>query len=115
VRLYAGPSTRFIRDTAHNQIAEKLKAAFFDSYPFDPSHGEVQSWRNSLGATAQAFEEAGLEDHGVLLEYQPPPTSRRLDCTVTGRDGHGRENAVIIELQQWGGVTEAVGDKMVTA
>jgi DUF2075 family protein len=29
VRLWAGLSTHFIRDSAHNQIAEKLKAAFF--------------------------------------------------------------------------------------
>jgi hypothetical protein len=87
VRLYAGHSTHFIRDTTHNQIAEKLKSAFFDYYRYNPSNGEVQSWRNSLRATAQVFEEAGLKDHGVLLEYQLPLTSRRLDCMVTGRNG----------------------------
>jgi DUF2075 family protein len=113
VRLYAGPSTHFIRDTVHNQIGEKLKSAFFDYYRYNPSTGEVQSWKNSLRATAQVFEEAGLKDHGVLLEYQLPLTSRRLDCMVTGRDGRGGENAVIIELKQWDGATEAVGDKMV--
>ncbi len=114
MRLYAGPSTHFIRDTVHNQIAEKLKAAFFDYYRFKPSPGEVQSWNNSLRATAQVFEEAGLKDHGVLLEYQIPLTSRRLDCMITGRNGHGRQNAVIIELKQWDGANEAVGDKVVT-
>jgi hypothetical protein len=111
VRLYAAP-THFIRDTVHNQIAEKLRAAF-DYYRFAVP-GEVQSWNNSLRATAQVFEEAGLKDHGVLLEYQIPLTSRRLDCMITGRNGHGRENAVIIELKQWDGANEAVGDKVVT-
>lgn len=114
MRLYAGPSTHFIRDTSHNQIAEKLKYAFFEYYRYNPSPGEVQSWRNSLRATAQVFEEAGLKDHGVLLEYQLPLTSRRLDCIITGRSGEGRENAVIVELKQWDGATEAVGDKMVS-
>jgi len=97
-----------------NQVAEKLKAAFFDYYRYNPSHGEVQSWNNSLRATAQVFEEADLKDHGVMLEYQLPLTSRRLDCMVTGRDSDDAENAVIIELKQWDGATEAVGDKMVT-
>lgn len=114
MRLYAGPSTHFIRDTVHNQISEKLKDAFFNYYRYNPSKGEVQSWKNSLRATAQVFEEAGLKDHGVLLEYELPLTSMRLDCMVTGRDGQGAENAVIIELKQWDGAKEAVGDKMVT-
>jgi len=114
VRLYAGTSTHFIRDTVHNQIAEKLKTAFFECYRYNPSSGEVQSWRNSLRATAQVFEEAGLKDHGVLLEYQLPLSSRRLDCMITGRDGSGTKNAVIMELKQWDGANEAVGEKMVT-
>ncbi len=114
MRLYSGPSTHFIRDSVHNQIAEKLKSAFFRYYRFEPSRGEVQSWRNSLRATAQVFEEAGLKDHGVILEYQLPQTSKRLDCMVCGKNGQEADNAVIIELKQWEGASEAVGDKMVT-
>ena len=42
-----------------------------------------------------------LLDHGVMLEYQLPLTSRRLDFMVTGK-GHGNsDNAVIVELKQW--------------
>ncbi len=114
MRLYAGLSTHFVRDTAHNQIAEKLKSAFFDYYRYNPSPAEVGSWKNSLRATAQVFEEAGLRDHGVILEYQLPQSSKRLDCMVCGRDGQASDNAVIIELKQWDGASEAVGDKMVT-
>lgn len=113
MRLYAGPSAHFIRDTVHNQIAEKLKAAFFQHYRFDPSPSEVASWRNSLRAMAQVFEQGGLKDHGVLLEYQLPLTSKRLDCMVCGRDGKERPNAVIVELKQWERAQESVGDKMV--
>jgi hypothetical protein len=113
VRLYAGPSTHFIRESAHNQIAEKLKSAFFQHYRFEPSPGEVGAWRNSLRATAQILEEGGLRDHGILLEYQLPLTSKRLDCMVCGRGGDGRDRAVIVELKQWERCHEAVGDKMV--
>ena len=90
MRLYAGPSTHFIQDTTHNQIAEKLRTAFFDYYRRRPSDGEVQSWQNSLRATAMVFQEAELNDHGVILEYQLPLSSRRLDCIVTGHDQTGR-------------------------
>jgi hypothetical protein len=112
MRLYAGPSTHFIRDTAHNQIAEKLKAAFFQYYRFDPSPGEVQSWRNSLRATAQVLEEGDLKDHGVILEYQLPQTSKRLDFMICGHDGQERDNAVILELKQWEGAHGAVGERL---
>ena len=114
MRLYAGPSTHFIRDTGHNQIAEKLRAAFFEQYRFDPPPSEINAWRNSLRAMAQVFEQGDLKDHGVLLEYQLPLTSKRIDCMVTGRDGERRDQAVILELKQWDRAHEAVGDKLVT-
>lgn len=41
MRLWAGHSTHFIRDTTHNQIAEKLRAAFFHHYRYDPPRSEV--------------------------------------------------------------------------
>jgi DUF2075 family protein len=114
MRLWAGASTHFIQDSVHNQIAEKLKSAFFQHYRYEPPPSEVAAWRNSLRATAQVFEEAGLEDHGVMLEYRLPLTSRRLDCLVCGLDGRGTEQAVIIELKQWERCGAAVGDKLVT-
>jgi hypothetical protein len=114
VRLWAGLSPHFCRDAAHNQIAEKLKAAFFRQYRYEPPPSEVNAWRNSLRAVAQVFEEGGLDDHGVILEYRLPLTSRRLDCLVCGHDGMGGERAVIIELKQWERCREAAGDKLVT-
>jgi hypothetical protein len=114
MRLYSGLSAQFIRDSAHNQIAEKLKTAFFEHFRYQPPSSEVTSWRNSLRAVSQVFEAAGLRDHGILLEYQLPMTSKRLDCLVCGRDGNGSDQAVIIELKQWERADEAIGDKMVT-
>jgi hypothetical protein len=56
----------------------------------------VSSWRNSLRALSQAFQLGSLNDHGVLIEYQLPQTSKRLDCIVTGRDLDRRDQAVIV-------------------
>lgn len=72
MRLYAGTSSQFIQDTIQNQIAEKLKLAFFDAFRYNPSPAEISSWRNSLRAISQIFQYANLIDHGVILEYQLP-------------------------------------------
>jgi len=101
MRLYAGSSEQFIQDTARNQISEKLKRAFFSEYRYDPSPGEVRSWQNSLRAMSQVVEHSELLDHGVLLEYQLPLSSRRLDCILCGRDEQEMPNAVVVELKQW--------------
>lgn len=101
MRLYSGSSSQFIRDTVLNQIAEKLKNSFFQQFRYNPSNNEIHSWRNSLRAISQVFEYSGLTDHGIILEYQLPMTSRRLDCMICGKDDGNRSNAVIVELKQW--------------
>ncbi len=101
MRLYSGSSGQFIQDTIQNQIAEKLKSAFFNYFRYYPSPAEINSWRNSLRSISQVFQYAELLDHGVILEYQLPLTSRRLDCLICGKDDRKKDNAVIIELKQW--------------
>ncbi len=113
MQLYAGSSAQFIEDAVQNQVAEKLKAAFLDHYRFQPSPGEVASWRNSLGKVKDVFQRAGLLDHGVALEYQLPLTSRRLDCMVTGRDKERADQALIVELKQWEECEPCEGDNEV--
>ncbi len=114
MRLYSGLSTDFIRDSVHNQIAEKLKDAFFRQYRHHPAPSEVGAWRNSLRAVSQVIDDAKLHDHGILLEYQLPLTSKRLDCMVCGRDREERDNGVILELKQWEKCTDAGADNLVT-
>jgi DUF2075 family protein len=114
MRLYAGNSVLFLQDTIQNQIADKLRLSFFDHYRHYPSHGEMNSWRNSLRAISQVFQFAELSDHGILLEYQLPLTSKRLDCMITGKDQDDQDQAVIIELKQWEKCEESNGENEVT-
>lgn len=114
MRLYAGMSQNFIHDAVHNQIAGKLSEAFFKHFRYKPSPNEVNSWRNSLRAVSDVFQLAHLDDHGVILEFQLPLTSRRLDCLVCGKDSHARDSAVIIELKQWDRCGRASGDNLVS-
>jgi hypothetical protein len=101
MRLYSGTTASLIDDTTKNRIATKLSDAFFHEFRFQPAPSEVNSWRNSLRAVSQVFQEGNLLNNGVILEFQLPLTSRRLDCLVTGRNDWSRENAVIVELKQW--------------
>lgn len=101
MELYAGSLQEFVTDTLQNEIATKLDTAFFAYNGFHPSDAEIRSWRSSLRAVKDVFEYSGFEDHGILLEYQLPLTSKRLDCMICGRDKDGKDNSVIIELKQW--------------
>jgi hypothetical protein len=109
MRLYSGTSRQFISDATQNQIAQKLENEFFNYFRYKPSPNEKNSWMNSLRALALLFSSAQLYDHGIILEYQLPLSSKRLDCMVCGRDRDKRDNSVIIELKQWSKCEEATG------
>jgi hypothetical protein len=114
MRLYSGTTAGLVDDSAHNRIATKLSDAFSSSFGFRPHEPEVRSWRESLRALCQVFQAGALVSQGVILEYQLPMCSKRLDCLLTGSDEAGKSNAVIIELKQWdrceegGGANEVV-------
>lgn len=114
MRLYAGTSQQFIQDNIQNQIAEKLRLAFEFHFRSKPSPNEVNSWRNSLRSLSQVVQYAHLLYHGIILEYQLPLSSKRLDCIICGRDQSGKDNAVIIELKQWDKCEGNDIDKLVT-
>jgi len=101
LRLYSGTAAAFINDAVQNQVAEKLKASFFDYFRYNPGPAEVSSWRNSLRALSQVFQYSGFEEQGIMLEYTLPMSSRRIDCIICGGNRLGKENAVVIELKQW--------------
>ncbi len=107
MRLYSGMSREFIDHAVHNRIAALLRDAFQRVYRYRPSPSEENSWRNSLRAVSQVFEHGRLLDHGIILEYQLPLTSLRLDCLISGRNNRGRDEAVIVELKQWSGCEAA--------
>lgn len=101
MHLYEGTSTAFIEDATLNRIGDKIAASFFDHFRYRAPASEVASWKNSLRAMADTVGYAHLTDHGVIVEWQLPLSSRRLDVLLTGRDQEGQAGAVIVELKQW--------------
>lgn len=114
MQLYAGTSKDFISDATRNGIAAKLERAFLDAFHYKPSIQEVQSWQNSLFRMAFTLQQGSFLDHGILLEYQLPLSSRRLDCMVTGTNDGGYPYSVIVELKQWSDVEESNAEDCVT-
>src|SRR4030042_2482857 len=101
MRLYSGSSKQFVEDSVRNQIAEKLSNTFFHYYRYNPSPGEKNSWRNSLTKMSDLIQFAELLDHGIILEFQLPQSSKRLDFLICGKNELRRDNTVIVELKQW--------------
>lgn len=114
MQLYAGSTQQFVQDSIQNQIAQKLAGAWFDYYGNRPSDNERRSWQNSLSKMSQVVQYANLVDNGVLVEYQLPLSSKRIDCLFTGLDGHAEPHAVIVELKQWESCKTAEGDFVMT-
>jgi DUF2075 family protein len=66
------------------------------------SPAERTSWSRSLPVLAQDLADAGLDDVEVLVEYQLPLTSRRIDAVLAGvHPKTGEDSFVVIELKQW--------------
>ncbi|MCW2903276.1 MAG: ATP-binding protein [Streptosporangiaceae bacterium] len=66
------------------------------------SAAEMRSWDSSLRVLADDLTHAGLDQVEVLLEYQLPLSSKRIDVVLAGR--HPRRDApsyVVVELKQW--------------
>ncbi|MBX7052694.1 MAG: DUF2075 domain-containing protein [Flavobacteriales bacterium] len=101
MKLYAGSSLEFIRLNHRNQLAGELKTAFFNSLGYNPSDNEVMSWRNSLSRMAILLEEYKLNDHGIMVEYQLPMNSKRIDVIICGKRENNQKHSIIIELKQW--------------
>ncbi|MBI2793886.1 MAG: DUF2075 domain-containing protein [Ignavibacteria bacterium] len=113
MRLYSGIWSSFHIETTRNQIAEMLRAAYRTYYGHEPSVSESTSWRNSLSMLDNVGTMASLNDHGILLEYQLPLSSKRLDAMITGYDRESSRRAVVIELKQWERCRHAVGANQV--
>ena len=114
MQLYAGTSKDFINEATRNGIASKLQSEFLSAFHYKPAIQEVQSWQNSLYRMAVALQQGNFLDHGVLLEYQLPLSSRRLDCMVAGENAEGQAYSVIVELKQWSDVEESNAEDCVT-
>src|SRR4051794_12197606 len=66
------------------------------------SPSEIRSWDASLAALAADLEQAELHGVEVLVEYQLPLSSKRVDVVLAGEHPRrGGPSYVVVELKQW--------------
>lgn len=112
--VYQSTKSEFL-DTAFKRDIESV---ILGAYRARTGHGvsrqEVRSWKESLLAMAKVLNDDLIPGTcGVAIEYGIPQTSKRIDMLLSGRDGAGRANLLIIELKQWESATRTTMDGVV--
>jgi hypothetical protein len=106
MRLYEGTTREFIQDAMQNRIADKLKKSFEKYYGRKTTPGEYNSWVNSLQYLQNAIRGSNLIDNMIILEYELPYATERIDCILFGKGETDSDNVVVIELKQWSEVDD---------
>jgi DUF2075 family protein len=101
--IYSNTASGFREDVdSGNKIVNAIDAALRQKMGRAVGHREKEAWQNSLGFMERVLRRAHIpDDCGVLVEYVIPATSNRIDFLVSGRNGSGEDNFVLIELKQW--------------
>ncbi len=101
MRLYEGTIKEFGNDVIHNRIADLLAKKYAEHYKQQVKEPEYRAWQQSLNILNNSFQHSGLEENRLIVEYELPYTSRRIDIVLFGKGLHGHDNVVLIELKQW--------------
>lgn len=99
--LYEGAIEKFNDDVLQNCIADRASEKYQAYYKKNPGTSEYRSWAYSLAILNNSFLYAGLKNNYVIVEYELPYTSQRIDVLVFGNDSNDQENIVLMELKQW--------------
>jgi hypothetical protein len=110
VPLYRDSVAGLLTQIATNTLVPMMTEQFSFAYGYRPSPAEQRSWERSLSVLAGDLHDAGLNRVEVLLEYQLPLTSRRVDALLCGVHPRTLETSyVVVELKQWSHATPVEG------
>lgn len=101
MRLYEGTTKEFSGDVIHNRIADILRYNFFAYYRRFPPEPEYRSWQQSLNFLNNAFTYSDLTNNKIIVEYELPYSTRRIDVLVFGKNNENKDTVVLMELKQW--------------
>ncbi len=99
--LYEETIEHFNEDVMQNRIADRAAEKYNAYYKRNPGDSEYRSWAISLAILNNSFTYAGLKDNHIVVEYELPYASQRIDVLLFGCDVGGKENIVLMELKQW--------------
>ncbi len=112
MRLYEGTIGDFNRSVIQNQIADQIDSSYKQYYKRRAAPSEYRAWQQSLNFLRNSFEFTGLTDNKVVIEYELPYSTRRIDALIFGRDSNDTDSVVLVELKQWSNenVTDCASD-----
>lgn len=101
MRLYEGTTKEFNDDVIQNKIADLVRERFEEYYHRRANESEYRSWQASLNILNNSLVHAQLLDNKIVVEYELPYSTRRIDVLLFGKDKDENESIVLIELKQW--------------
>lgn len=100
--IYQNTKESFINDVVSNNIENIIHDFFKLKLGQTSTAGEINSWKNSMQYMNNVLLDNEIpKDAGVIIEYQIPQTSKRIDFILTGQDDKNKNYAILIELKQW--------------
>lgn len=114
--IYQNDAIGFCSAVDENTIVNDIELKFQSNYGRKVGVSEKRSWNNSLRFMETILRKSNVpDDCGVLIEYNIPSTSKRIDFIISGHDQGDNANFVIIELKQWDEAGATDKEDIVTA
>lgn len=100
--LYRSNTADFIDEVDRNVIVNQIDTAYLRGMGRRAADSERRAWNNSMRFMETIVRKSNIpDDCGILIEYNIPSTSKRIDFVITGHDDWDHANFMIIELKQW--------------
>ena len=100
--LYCSSKTAFINDVNNKTIIDILNNTMKEKMYHYTSESEKSSWENSLEYISEVISSSNLpDDCTIILEYNLPISSSRIDLMITGFDEQNNKKVLLFELKQW--------------
>lgn len=100
--VYQNTKKKFFDDVISNNIEHIILDFFKKKIGQGTTEGEINSWKNSMQYMNNVLMDSDIpDDIGIVVEYQIPQTSKRIDFIITGQNHNNTDHAILIELKQW--------------
>lgn len=100
--LYKNDAKGFREAVDNNKIVIDIEEQYINKFGKRVNAGEKRAWNNSLRFMETIVRKSKIpDDCGILIEYNIPSTSKRIDFIISGYDYNYNKNFIIVELKQW--------------
>lgn len=101
MRLYEGTISEFNSSVLQNEIADLVGSSYERYYRKRVNPSEYRAWQQSFNFLKNSFEYTNLSNNKLIIEYELPYSTRRIDVLLFGSDQLKTDSVVLIELKQW--------------